>query len=463
MPGIQATYDPNSRAINEVGDQERQQRKAYIDLRWRYYDGDHHHWLKVNPGERDDNITINLCQRAVDKVVEFVGIPQTIELPGGTDNVPGAPGAGLTAQTTPEQAALDALWQAHQYDVPELVESGLVSGHTFLKLYRDVEGRAAMTLLDPRHVTVFWDATNARQVLFFRLQWLTGDAGYRQDIVPDWLLTESEADNYRPQAWWIIDYAEVRGAGWKEVRRETWPHPFPPIVHWPNKKRAHQFYGVSELHDAVSLNDAVNFVASNTGRIIKFHAHPRTIAKGVPPDQIKATSIDGLFSVPENTDVFNLEMQSDLSSSMAMFAQLKSEFFAGRRVLDLSTVRDRLGQITNFGVRMLFSEMIELRDEKTRLIGGGLSAAFQCLLAMDGIEAGPPLVKWGEALPVNRVEALQAAALEKELGTASVQTLSEDLGRDFIAEQERKREEATGAGQMLASVFDTIALSGGLN
>jgi hypothetical protein len=182
----------------------------------------------------------------------------------------------------------------------------------------------------------------------------------------------------------------------------------------------------------------------------------------VEPDQVKATSIDGFFSVPDTADVFNLEMQSDLSSSMAMFTQLKAEFFAGRRVLDLSTVRDRLGQITNFGVRMLFSEMIELRDEKTRLIGGGLAATFQRLLAMDGVEAGAPVVKWGDALPVNRVEALQAATLEKELGTASVQTLSADLKRDYIVEQERKREEAAGAGEVLANMFDQIALSGGL-
>lgn len=462
MPGIQATYNPKDRAINEAGDQERQQRKAYIDLRWRYYDGDHHRWLKVNPTEKDDNIIINLCQRAVDKLVEFVGIPEALELPGGADNVLAAPGEGLVAQVTPQQAALNTLWGAHQYDVPEIIESGLVAGHTFLKLYRDMDGQAAATLLDPRHVTVFWDVLNVRQVLFFRLQWERSGNGYRQDIVPDWLLTESEADNYRPQSWQIIDYAELRGAGWKEVRRETWPYPFPPIVHWPNKKRAHQFYGVSELHDAVHLNDAVNFIASNTGRIIKFHAHPRTIGKGVVPDEVKATAIDGFFSVPDTADVFNLEMQSDLSSSMAMLSQLKSEFFAGRRVLDLSTVRDRLGQITNFGVRMLFSEMIELRDEKTRLIGGGLAATFQRLLAMDGIEAGAPVVKWGESLPVNRIEALQAAALEKELGTASVQTLSEDLQRDFLAEQERKREEAAGAGEVLANMFDQIALSGGL-
>lgn len=462
MPGIQATYNPKDRAINEAGDQERQQRKAYLDLRWRYYDGDHHRWLKVSPAEKDDNIIINLCQRVVDKVVEFVGIPEALELPGGTDNVLAAPGEGLVLKVTPEQAALDALWAAHQYDVPEIVESGLVSGHTFVKLYRDVGGLASMTLLDPRHVTVFWDALNARQVLFFRLQWEHGGNGRRQDIVPDWLLTKGVGDDYRAQTWEIIDYEDERGAGWREVRRETWPHPFPPVVHWPNKKRAHQFYGVSELHDAVQLNDAVNFIASNTGRIIKFHAHPRTIGKGLDPDQVKATSIDGLVSVPENVDVFNLEMQSDLSSSMAMLSQLKSEFFASRRVLDLSTVRDQLGQITNFGVRMLFSEMIELRDEKTRLIGGGLSATFQRLLAMDGIEAGAPAVRWGEALPVNRVEALQAAALEKELGTASVQTLSADLKRDYLVEQERKREEAAGAGEVLANMFDQIALSGGL-
>src|SRR5690606_10543777 len=119
----------------------------------------------------------------------------------------------------------------------------------------------------------------------------------------------------RPEGWVIIEYEQNQRKEWIELTRDNWDFPFAPIVDWANQSRPHTYYGQTSLTNP-GLNDSINFVASNTARIIKFHAHPKSIGKGVDPDKIVETPIDGFYAIPDNADVYNLEMQSDLMSSM---------------------------------------------------------------------------------------------------------------------------------------------------
>lgn len=461
MPGIPARYDPNDKTINELGDAERAARLSEIRTAWRYYDGAHKEWLKARPGDTATNITLNLCGRTVDKLAEFIGVPERVELPGGVDNVPVAANA-LGEVKTPEQEALETFYTTLRDDLPEIITSGIVVGHTFVKLYIDESSTPQATLLDPEYVTVFWDRMNRRRVLFYRLQWAHGDEAYRQDIVPSSLLPESSTLAAPADTWVILDYEQKRGGqAWALTQSEVWAYPFAPIVSWVNKRRAHQYYGVGELGDAIQLNDAVNFIASNTAQIIKFHAHPRTIGKGFEAGDVEQTSIDGLFTVPENADVYNLEMQSDLASSMNMLNMLRAEFFANQRVVDSAGMKDRVGQLTNFGLRVLYSDQIENAQEKQRLMARGLAELMRRMLVIAGIESAPtPAIIWGDPLPDNRIERLQAAQIEKDLGFTSMQTLAQDLSRDYLTEQERRAEERATNAEGVGALLESMAVAG---
>lgn len=457
MPGITAVYEPNNRSVNEAGDTERAARQKYIADRWAYYDGNHFKWLKKDPGaSRDDNITLNLCGRSTDKAVEFINVPESFDIPGKEAAKP-----GVEAVAAPEEIELDNLYTRYQREVPEIMLSNLVSGHTFLKLHYDEQNMPCMTLLDPQFINVFWDAMNIKRVLFYRLQWKSGDTQYRQDIVPDWLMEtrEDTVDRYQvPTKWVIIDYTQRQGASdWRTTGQDLWEYEFAPIVDWPYKKRPHQYYGVSFLHNSIALNDGVNFVASNIARILKHHAHPKTFLFGAElPDAQSA--VGGFWDgMDKEAHIENVELQSDLASSMNFMDMLTGEFFANQRVLDQSRIKDQVGALTNFGVRMLFSDQLQMTDEARTVAGMGLGETLRRLLIMTTEKpAERPVAKWNDPLPTNRLELLQGAKIESELGTTSMETIAESIDRDYKAEQEKKKAEGSNSSNTLGDIITRL-------
>lgn len=466
MPAIPPIYNPNDKAINKQGDDERVARQKYISERWSYYDGNQFKWLKKDAGwSRDDNITINLCGRSVDKAVEFIGTPDEFEVEGAKTAQPAAEVANLDgdARTLALKEALEITWEEYQQDCPEIIQSNLISGHTFVKLYFDSGNQPSMTLLDPQYMMVFWNHMNARQLLFYRMQWQRGDDTYMQDIVPDWMLMGIDADTLPvAENWVIIDYKQSKtgvfnDVGWTTIKQEVWPYPFPPIVDWAFKRRPHQYYGVSFLHNSVELNDAVNFIASNTARLIKHNAHPKVFAFGFTIGD--ETAVGGVWDgLPIDTGarIQQLEMFSQtIGSSVNYLTMLKAEFFANQRILDQANVQDKVGGITNFGVRMLFSDQVEMTDEARASIGKGLAEIMRRLLIMGGAAVEQKIEpSWPEMLPQNQLELLQAAKIESELGTTSLTTLTESIGRDPEKEKELKATETTNTAGLLADVLN---------
>jgi hypothetical protein len=200
MPAIEPFYELNTdhaKRIDSAGDQERTARKAEIDLLWRYYDGDHDEMLIVRPGRKNDNVTINLVGQAADDTVDFVGVPERMELPGG-DEVSNVAGE-LSRVVTTEQETVDAIYEDHRQLMRDAVLSLLLAGHAFAKVHITEDG-PTFDLVDPRMVTVYVDAFNPRRVVFYRMQWTVEPAGrfgkeiaLRQDIVPAWAITARRA------------------------------------------------------------------------------------------------------------------------------------------------------------------------------------------------------------------------------------------------------------------------------
>lgn len=466
MPPINAEYKPNDKNVNQIGNTERETRMKEIDRYWKYYDGDHPRWLKPDPKTgQDENLVINLCERSIDKMTEFVGIPKKIMVPALKNKV-------SDSAANPIQDELDSMWQEYRYMTPEILQSGLLGGHSFLKLYIEDDGQAAMTLLDPRSVSVFWDATRPKRVLFYRMQWKSGEKNYRQDIVPEQLLQSPVSTRAASSAsseevvetalapmdeitgWRIIDYREW-GSSWRVLGEQEWPYNFAPIVDWPTKKRAHSYYGVSALKGGrTGLNDGVNFIASNTARIIKHHAHPKTFVFGAELDA--KTEVGGFWDgLDGEARVETLEMASDLVSTMNFMNFLRGEFFSSSRVLDTASVRDKLGNLTNFGVRMLFGDQIEAREEITRLAGDGLAEAFRRMLIVNGQTVEGKLeTQWADPLPTDRLELLKGSEIESKLGTTSKETLATDIGRNYESEKEKMAEEPGAAGDAFIRVME---------
>ena len=452
MPAVEAMYNLADlkwvKAVDDAGDAERKERTEAISNRRDWYAGRHPDPLKQLPDQLNDNIKYNLCGRGIDKQNEFIGHPERLEVEGGISTTRN-PDATITTMTSAEQDTVDALFDRFDDDFHEIKLVGMVDGHVFLKLYEE-DGVWRFSTLDTRIVTVYWERGRGSRAraLWYRCQWKEGDTTYRQDIVPQALINGVERDRSGRSVidyalgWRVIDFKqESMSSKWEALAEDVWPYEFPPILDRRNKSQPFQYYGAPTLDQTlIELNHAANFIASNTARIIKFHAHPRTIGVGVDAEQVQTTSIDGLFTIPEG-NVFNLEMQSDLASSMAMLQEVKGQFFAQLRVIDQSSIKDRLGQITNYGVRMMFSDQLELTEEMRDVYGEIACEAVTRMSILDNTPVNKPTAVWGEPLPVNRLEMLQAAEIEDRLRLTSLETLRRDIGRDAELEAQRLADE----------------------
>lgn len=457
MPAVSG-YNPDVSIDNDIIS-ERTARLREIDRAWAYYYGDHDLPLKVT--RHDDNIIHNLNGQALDDMVSMMGIPR-VEVAGGTQREPDAAG-NLVTTRTPSQEFLDRWWAMHDMAefMTDMALAGFVAGHVFVRLYWQASQNVEMpampraALLDARSVVACWDEADVREVLWYRISWKQAGRDRRQDIVRGDLLEDGPA-----QGWVILEYVyRTNPTGWELVARDDWEFPFAPIVEWKNAKRPHQYYGRSDVR--TRMNDGLNRVSSNTSKIIRHHAGPQTVVTGATlPDSIEAGPGNILELPNAEAKMYNLEMASDLGSSLEYMKMLRQAFFGEARVVDLATIGDKLGQITNFGVRMIFSRMVDLLTERRRLYGRGIEEISRRVLLMMGMAADDVTILWEKMLPQNVLEQLQALSIEAQIGTLSKQTIATELGRDFEQELERVQEEQVRGGEAVANTLVALGQRG---
>jgi len=190
---------------------------------------------------------------------------------------------------------------------------------------------------------------------------------------------------------------------------------------------------------------------SNVNRIIRFHAHPRTIAIGVEPDSIQETAVEQFWTIaatPEQVNIFNLEMESDLGSAFAFFQTIKEAFWTIGREADPATFKEKIGNVTNFGLRVLFLDALNKLGQKRETYGKALVTLIERILALSGHEDLTVVPKWCDSLPSDPREAVETMMLEIDSGILSRETAARERGRNWQLERERIKAEAKDAETM---------------
>lgn len=436
MPGITPIYDPNDKNHKALYESELAARKETIDRAWRYYEGKHDRNLAVGPKFEDYNVVINVSGQAIDKMVWFFS-PDTPKIFVDNDDR--------------LNAAINDLLDANDFSVAvrDIVQAGFVAGHTFIRLLPQEGQFAEMSLIDARNVTVFWNASHHKQLLYYRLTWsIDARTDVVQDIVPIWLLENKNMISPKADyslGWRVFQYTRKANGKLVEDATEDWEYPFAPIVDWKNNPSAHEYYGLSDLRH-IALNDTLNFVAGNMNKIIFHHGGPQTVITGGQVSDVDILNVGHgriLQFTDPNVKVFNLEMKGDLEHSLRLMDVLRASFFAQMKVVDLAMIRDKLARVTNFGVRMIYSDMLDMNTAKRRVYGRGLTDLVRYALELSGIDAldSAFMVQFADPLPDDRLTEAEALEIEQRLGVVSQQTIAEDLGRDYGKEIARKQNE----------------------
>jgi hypothetical protein len=399
-----------------------------------YYEGVQKAPLKTKPGQANDNLITNWIGLAVDR-------GNSMLLGGGVEFLSSAGDESL------EQQYLDAVWEVNKKGIflHRTGQDGELFGTPFVKIIPDAlidnenKPLPRLVLLDPALMRVETDPMDIDRVTQYVFEIKLSDNHAMMEVTRR---ADDEAidlgngfTEVRQSSSWIVETYENDGrssGAWKLINSIEWPFEFPPILHWQNLPSIHSVYGVPGIAGALDLQDKHNFVVSNMLKVLRYHAHPKTWGRGFPagtgfektswgPDElIKLTSESAMIS--------NLEMQSDLASSRNIAQDLRQAIFDLCRVVDIASVTDKVGALTNFGLRVLYSDALSKNATRRQLYGDALQELNRRLLILAGFTEVGSTVEWGSDLPQDEKEDAQLIRDDLLAGLVSHETAAERRG-----------------------------------
>lgn len=441
---------------------ERQQRQQQMAAAWKAYRGE---WgagpLKVRGNQPDDNVRVNRCAPIVDKGVSFLFgkvVKIVIEdLDGGSDGA-----------SEPLQDWLNAAWGDDDDKMTllsKLAMNGGICGHTFAKVIppnpRAGQVYPRVIALDPQTVTVENDPEDCDSVRRYIIEQEAYDPDLQTNVARRQVIARNDPDGLAAASGgmdsddtWVITTSVRSGVGgvWRlSGEPVVWPYPMPPIVDCQNLPNPNQYWGLPDLTpDLIDMNRMLNFVESNTSRIIKTHAHPWAWASGVDARvlTIEPGEVTGLPHPDAKMGL--LEMHGDLHSSMTFAEDLRGNMDEQSRVpaVALGRLKDLpRGTISGVALQLLFQPLIEKTTLKQRLYGRMIRDISRLMLLVgafpkDVIAQVRIEPHWQNLLPIDDLAAAQTALALSQVGV-SQQTLLTELGYDPDAEATKTAEAAT--------------------
>jgi hypothetical protein len=424
--------------------QEYVRKLSELELHRAYRKGNHKAPIK----SADDAIVVNFIGLQVDRsVANLFGKEPSFDLPGESDS--------------PMQLFIDEVWRVNRKQnlLKQLATYGAEAGTCYVKILPDgaVSKQGAyiprLVVLDPATVSMDALPEDVETIIRYTIAYAIGDKAIKQ-------VSEHDAET---GYWNITDYESINGARWTETNKQEWEYDFAPIVHWQNLSEPGSVYGRPDITaDLIDLQDKINFVSSNTAKIIKYHAYPKTWARGFTNQARVQWGVDDMVTTSDpNAVIQNLEMQSDLSSSLAFIRYLRQSMFDIARSVDIDSLADKLGALTNFGLRVLYQDALSKLEEKRGLYGEGIVEINHRLLELAGApDTDGGEVEWPELLPSNDSEIAQALRTDLELGLVSKQTAAGLRGYSWEDEEERIATEAQAGDNLGAALLRTFGQGG---
>lgn len=428
-----------------------------------YRTGIHARPLKVKPGQQDDNTAVNYTGLVVKRSVALL-FGKGIEFDAEDDE-------------SPEMQYLEAVWNANKQEIllMTLATFGAEQGTCYLKIMPDATQLNGvvyprLVAVDPALVTIQTRPDDKDIVLRYIIEYvvpgLDGKDEARRQVTERDDGIEFTQDGQQIQArqpvWYVRDYVSSAATNgrWVVTSEIVWPFEFPPIHHWQNLPEPTSVYGSPDVTpDVIELQDRVNYVASNIAKIVRLYAHPQRYGKNLGQLPAIALGPDQMpnYNTPD-AEIRQLDALGDLASSQAFLQFLRASLFDVTMTVDMSSFADKIGAVTNFGLRVLFEDALSKNGQKQELYGDALIEINRRLLVLAGYDGADPIkIIWPDPLPVDDQAQILAIRQQLELQLMSKTTAQLELGLDPEIESERMGEEQStseSVGSMILRAFE---------
>lgn len=448
-------------------DQQRQQQMA---LAWNAYQGKLADPLKQQQDGLNDNAKSNRLKPIVQKGASFLFPPDVAFSVAAQDKGTVAPNSGeVETGELGAQEWLGAFWKANRQQtlLNKIGINGGIFGHTFVKIVPAGDVNAAgrsqsfprLVIVNPQNVRVETEPDDCDTVRAYIISYQTIDGASvaeRRQVIervdPD---GDAAAGAFDIDATWLITDqhrgVSVNNRPWVTDKQTPWPYEFPPIFDTQNLPMPNDYWGEEDItNDLIEQAMAINFNQSNVSRILKWHASPLTWGKGIGNGSIDRSPDNIVVLQGPDAELHNLEMVSDLHSSLDYLAMLRANMDEQSRVPAVALGRQSdlpKGNLSGVALQLLFQPLLEKTTQKRGLYGPMLEMLCAAVLVLAGyadrMEDISVTVNWPQVLPQDPNADWQVAPIKMQAGV-SQSTILEEAGYDPAEEQLLRSADAQG-------------------
>jgi hypothetical protein len=426
-----------------------------------YYNGQQRKPLRITQLGKDYNVITNHSKTIVDRSVSMLmGAGVEFDLPGEGESE--------------QDAIIDLVWDANKKDVllHDLAQFGSIYGTMALKIIPG--GKVSMSgtvtdrlvALNPYNLTIYSAQDDIENIIGYVYRWNAGEVAWRELTQKQengtWLVTVQKLDKTTAGKW------QNEGEPILFTDKNGDACDFAPIIHGKNLPNAGSIYGTSDIEGIIDLQDKYNEAMSNVNKILGLQAWAQKYIIGGKFPRFKDANGNEYLDVGpdkaleisnETAKIGILQPSGDLTSSREFTNDIRRDMFDIAATVDADTVKDKIGALTNFGLRVLFKNEIAKNATKQLLYGDLLLSVNNRILQLAGYkgeDANPGAVEFGDPLPTNDIEAVQTLTNEKALGIVSQETIAKKRGYDWeneVMRLEGEKKAASNVGSNLIRDF----------
>jgi len=410
----------------------------------------------------DDNVIGNFLGLALDRGVSLL-MGKEVEFEWEED--------------TPEETIqyIDDIWEANNKPIllHKLAMYGAEDGTVFAKLVPDYEKGWRIIAQDPIFKDILTDPDDDEKVIRYVTQYKTTDLDGYEVAKRETVIMGEYADSPQPNVWIIRNEISNRGTGgrWKVVDEQIWPYPLPPIIHWQNLPMVGSVWGMPDISDdVIELQDKSNFNISNINRIVRLFAHPFRWSRNFGGKRVATGDTAEMDTGPDkmpnvdspSAEIYQLSPVGDVPGAVTHTQNIRQIIFDVTRNMDISSMKDKAGALTNFGLRILFFDALNKLETKRNLYGWGLREINRRLQVFSNMEPADCEVIWQDPLPTDETALRQNIQMDLSMGIISKETAASRLGYDYDDEKAKMEEEQTATDNIGAMILRSFDRTGGV-
>jgi hypothetical protein len=417
-------------------------RQLRMKRAWRAYLGELPQPLRATRNH-NDNVVVNPAAALVNIGVHFL-FGEGLTWAGDFDNK--TPPAWYTK--------LLKCWKANKQPafLLKLGVSGGINGHCFVRYVPKAAGRnneyTRLVILDPQNVDVKWNADDYEDVREFCITSCTTDDKGRKVTLLERIKRAPDGSHWTMQKYVKKDVSNFLR---KQMEVEVpdgpmlrWNFPWPPIEHCQNLPLPSTFWGLSDLEpQVISVIQAQQTAMSNLNKILRIHAAPKTLLKGITPDMASEVDVspDGMITLPDpEGDIKVLEMISNLDSSLKFVDKIEANLNRMTQVPQIAYGEGdaATAQLSGVSASVFYGPLIQKTSAKRLTYGDMLTDISIKLLILDGEDVTAAeetlRIEWPVPIPGSKFLERQTLQQDQMLGVSN-DTILAKLGYDPAVER----------------------------